>query len=77
MTSALRGFNMAIDEVSAKRINDVYSEVAAISASDVQELSTAMSKVASLANNVNMEFENTTAFLATGIEATRESAETI
>lgn len=68
---------MELNESSAQRINDVYSEIAAISASDVQELSTAMSKVASLAHNVNMEFENTTAFLATGIETTRESAETV
>lgn len=29
MTSALRGFNMALDETSAQRINDVYSELAA------------------------------------------------
>ncbi len=29
MTSALRGFNMEINETSAKRINDVYSELAA------------------------------------------------
>lgn len=29
MTSALRGFNMALDETSAQRVNDVYSELAA------------------------------------------------
>lgn len=77
MTSALRGFNMELNETSAKRVNDVYSELAAITASDVQELSTAMSKTASIAHNVNMEFETTAAFLAQGIETTRESAETI
>ncbi len=77
MTSALRGFNMELDETSAKRVNDVYSELAAITASNVEELSTAMSKTASIAHSVNMEFETTAAFLAQGIETTRESAETI
>lgn len=77
MTSALRGFNMELNQTSAQRVNDVYSELAAMSASDVQELSTAMSKTASIAHNVNMEFEATAAFLAQGIESTRESAETI
>lgn len=77
MTSALRGFNMELNETSAKRVNDVYSELAAITASNVEELSTAMSKTASIAHNVNMEFETTAAFLAQGIETTRESAETI
>jgi len=47
-----------------------------MSASDVDEISTAMTKVASLANNANMEFETTAAFLAQIIESTRESAET-
>lgn len=77
MTSALRGFNMELSETSAQKVNDVYSELAAISAADTQEISTAMSKVASLAHNVNMEFETTAAFLTQGIEATREAPETI
>lgn len=76
MTNALRGFNMTIDETNAKNINDVYSKLAAITASNVDEISTAMTKVASLANNANMSFENTSAFLAQIIETTRESAET-
>lgn len=77
MTSALRGFNMELSEASAQKINNVYSELAAISAADTQEISTAMSKVASLAHNVNMEFETTASFLTQGIEATREAPETI
>ena len=77
MTAALRGFNMELDETSAQRINDVYSELAAITASDTQEISTAMTKTASIAHSVNMEFETTAAFLAQGIETTREAAETI
>lgn len=77
MTSALRGFNMELNETSGERVADVYSALAATSASNVEELSTAMSKVAALAHNANMEFETTAAFLAQGIETTRESAETI
>jgi TP901 family phage tail tape measure protein len=76
MTNALRGFNMEITETNADRIADVYSKLAAISASNVDEISTAMTKTASLASNANMQFENTAAFLAQIIETTRESAET-
>lgn len=76
MTNALRGFNMEINEANAQRINDVYSALAARTASNVDEISTAMTKVASLANNANMSFEKTSAFLAQIIETTRESAET-
>ena len=76
LTSALRGFNMEINEMSAQRISDVYSELAKITAADTDEISNAMTKVASLAYSVNMEFENTAAFLSQIIETTRESSET-
>lgn len=77
MVSALKGFNMEVNEINAQKVNDIYSRIAAISASNVQELSTAMSKTASIAANAGMSVENTTALLAQGIERTRESAETI
>ena len=76
MTNALRGFNMELNETNAQRVADVYSKLAAISASNVDEISTAMTKVASLASNANMQFETTAAFLSQIIETTRESAET-
>lgn len=76
MTNALRGFNMEITNANAQNINDVYSNLAARTASNVDEISTAMTKVASLANNANMSFENTAALLSQIIETTRESAET-
>lgn len=76
MTAALRGFNMEINETSAQKVNDVYSELAKITASDTQEISTAMTKTASIAHNAGMEFETTAAFLSQIIETTRESAET-
>ena len=76
MTAALRGFNMELDETSAQRVADVYSELAAITAADVDEISSAMSKTASIASSAGMEFETTAAFLSQIIETTRESAET-
>lgn len=76
MTAALRGFNMEIDEASAKRINDVYSELAAITAADTEEIATAMTKTASIASSAGMEFETTAAFLSQIVETTREAPET-
>ena len=76
MTAALRGFNMELNETSAQRIADVYSELAAITAADVNEISNAMTKTASIASSAGMEFETTAAFLSQIIETTRESAET-
>lgn len=76
MTAALRGFNMEINETSATRINDVYSELAAITAADTNQIATAMSKTASIASSANMEFETTAAFLAQIIETTQEAPET-
>ena len=76
MTAALRGFNMELNETSAIKVNDVYSELAAITASDTKEIATAMTKTASIANSANMEFETTAALLSQIIETTRESAET-
>ena len=76
MTAALRGFNMELNEASAKRISDVYSELAAITAADTQEIANAMTKTASIASSAGMEFETTAAFLAQIVETTRESAET-
>ena len=77
MTAALRGFNMEINQMSAQRVNDVYSNLAANTASNVEELSTAMEKVAALANSAGMEFETTSAFLAQMIETTREAPENL
>ena len=75
MTVAIRGFNMEMTE--AAHVTDVYSKVAAITASDTQELVTAMSKTASSAAAVGSSFENTTAMLAVMIEATRESPQNL
>ena len=76
MTAALRGFNMELNETSAQRVSDVYSELAAITAADTKEIANAMTKTASIASSAGMEFETTAAFLSQIIETTRESAET-
>ena len=75
MTVAIRGFHLEMDQAS--HIVDVYSKIAAVSASDTNELATAMSKTASSAAAVGSSFENTTAFIALMVETTRESAENI
>lgn len=77
MTSALRGFNMEVNELSAQKVNDIYSQLAAKTASNVEEISIAMSKVAPLAHNAGMEIETTAAMLAQMIEKTREAPETL
>lgn len=77
MTSALRGFNMEVNELSAQRVNDIYSQLAAKTASNVEEIATAMSKTAPLAHNAGMEIETTAALLAQMIERTREAPETL
>ena len=77
MTSALRGFNMEVNEDSARKINDVYSQLAAKTAADTEEISIAMSKTAPLAHNAGMEIETTAALLSQMIETTREAPETL
>ena len=77
MTAALRGFNMEINETSAEHINDVYSNLAAKTASNTEELGTAMQRTASIAHSAGMSFEGTAAFLAQAIETTREPAENL
>ena len=63
MTAALRGFNMELNETSAQRVNDVYSNLAANAAANTQEIADAMTRTASIANAAGMEFETTAAFL--------------
>lgn len=76
MTAALRGFNMEVNEMNAQVVNDVYSELAAITAADTSQIATAMTKTASIASSANMEFETTAALLAQIIETTQEAPET-
>ncbi len=51
----------------AQTVTDVYSALAATTASDTEELAIAMSKTASSAEAVGSSFESTSAMLATMI----------
>lgn len=75
MTVAVRGFSMEMSE--AQRVTDVYSALAAKTATNTTELATAMSKVASGAASVGSSFESTSAMLATMISVTREAPENL
>lgn len=66
MTAALRGFHMEMTEGS--RVTDVYSELAANAAADVNGIAYAMSKTSSIAASAGMSFENTAAFITNMIE---------
>ena len=75
MTVAVRGFKMEMSD--AQVVTDVYSALAANTASSTEELATAMSKTASSAEAVGSSFESTSAMIATMIATTRESATNI
>lgn len=62
----IRAFKMEMEDAS--HVTDVYSKVAAGTASNTQELIEAMSKTASGAANVGSSFENTTAMIATMVD---------
>ena len=77
MTAALRGFNMELNQTSAQKVNDIYSKLAAVTASDTKEIGEAMERTASIASSANMDFGTTSAFLAQMIETTREAPENL
>ena len=73
MTVAVRGFKMEMSD--AQRVTDVYSALAATTASDTEEVAVAMSKTASSAEAVGSSFESTSAMIATMVAITREAPE--
>lgn len=75
LTSTMNAFNMTGED--AQNVVDVFANMAGKTATDVEELATAMARTASIAKNAGMTFEQTTAFIATMEETTRLSAETI
>ena len=75
MTVAIRGFKMEMSD--AQQVTDVYSALAAGTASSTEELAVAMSKTASSAEAVGSSFESTSAMIATMIATTREAPENI
>ena len=75
MTTAIRGFKLEMTDAS--HVTDVWSALAAKTASDTEELATAISKTASSAEAVGASFEATSAMIATMVSVTRESATNI
>ena len=75
LTSTMNAFSMAGDD--AQRVVDTYAALAGATATDVEELATAMARTASIAQSAGLSFEETTAFLTTMEETTRLSSETI
>lgn len=71
MTAAIRAFKMEMTD--GAHVTDVYAEIAAHAAVDVQGISEAMSATAAIAHSAGMEFETTSAMLATMVEATQEA----
>lgn len=75
MTAAIRGFKLEMED--ATRVNDIFSRLAAITASDTGEIASALTRTASIAQSAGMDIEQTSAFLTQMIETTRESPENL
>lgn len=75
LTSAINGFQMSASQ--AMEVSDKFAALAASSASSYEELAIALSKVAAQAYAGGVEMDNLMAFLAKGIETTREAPENI
>lgn len=75
MTSAINGFNLAAKD--ATKVSDIFANVAAVSATDYEQLAISLSKVSAQANLAGLSIEYTTALLAKGIETTQEAPESI
>lgn len=75
ITSVMNGYQISADKVQG--IMDKLAAVAATTASDLQEVSTGMSKVASAANSMGVGVDALNAQLATIISVTRQAPESV
>ena len=75
LTAAVNGYCLAAEDASL--VADKFNKVAAASAADIDELSTAFSKAAAQANQAGVSMDNYLAYIATMVEATREAPENI
>lgn len=75
LTAVWNGYKVSADE--AEMYIDKLSAVAATTASDLEELSTGMSKVASAANSMGVNADQLNAQLATIISVTRQAPESV
>lgn len=75
LTAAVNGYCLAASDAAS--VADKFNQVAAASAADINELSTAFSKAAAQANQAGVGMDNYLAYIATMVEATREAPENI
>lgn len=75
LTAAVNGYCLAAEDAVA--VADKFNKVAADTAADIDELSTAFSKAAAQANQAGVSMDNYLAYIATMEEATREAPENI
>ena len=75
LTAAVNGYCLSANE--AADVADKFNQVAASSAADINELSTAFSKAAAQANQAGISMDNYLAYIATMEEKTREAPENI
>ena len=75
LTAAVNGYCLAAEDASS--VADKFNKVAAASAADINELSTAFSKAAAQANQAGVSMDNYLAYIATMEEATREAPENL
>lgn len=75
LTAAVNGY--CLEASDAAIVADKFNKVAAASAADIDELSTAFSKAAAQANQAGVGMDNYLAYIATMVEATREAPENI
>ena len=75
LTAAVNGY--CLEASDAALVADKFNKVAAASAADIDELSTAFSKAAAQANQAGVGMDNYLAYIATMVEATREAPENI
>ena len=75
LTSVMNGYQLAAED--STRALDVMAKLGADTATDFDEIATAMQKVAAQANSAGLELEETSAMLATIMSITREAPETV
>ena len=75
LTAAVNGYCLAAEDAAS--VADKFNQVAASSAADINELSTAFSKAAAQANQAGVSMDNYLAYIATMEEKTREAPENI
>lgn len=75
LTATLNGFQMSADQAS--KVNDILTSIDLESASDAGGIGSALTKVASQANNAGVSLEKTAAMIATVKDVTQASDETI